>query len=69
MYTSARKVRRLIKAYFIKKSNEANFKSWKTSKALKTGTEKEVELPNLSSPPIQLEEKTWKIYAIAAEEG
>lgn len=38
-------------------------------KLLKTGTEKEGELPNSSSPPTQLAEKTWKIYAIAAGEG
>lgn len=38
-------------------------------KLLKTGTEKEIELPNLSSPPIQLVEKMWKIYAIAGGEG
>lgn len=38
-------------------------------KLLKTGTEKEVKLPNLSSPSIQLVEKMWKIYAIAAGEG
>lgn len=38
-------------------------------KLLTTGTEKEAELPNLSSPPMQLVEKTWKIYAVAAGEG
>lgn len=38
-------------------------------KLLTRGTEKEAELPNLSSPPIQLVEKTWKIYAIAAGKG
>lgn len=38
-------------------------------KLLKTGTKKEAELPNLSSPSIQLVEKTWKIYAVAAGEG
>lgn len=29
-------------------------------KLLRTGTEKEVKLPNLSSPPIQLVEKNWE---------
>lgn len=38
-------------------------------KLLTRDTEKEAELPNLSSPPIQLAEKMWKIYAIAAGEG
>lgn len=38
-------------------------------KLLTRDTEKEAELPNLSSLPIQLVEKMWKIYAIAAGEG
>ena len=57
-HTSARKRKILIKVQF-KNPPRPILNPGQLLKLLKTGTEKEVKLPNLSSPPMKLVEKNW----------